>query len=144
MATKPKPKDEWRHVATVEVVDTSDALEHLIDDHPSCYRVEHSRKCASGCSGFEIYVDFGIGGRQAAHAAYAVLMAMQKAAMMGMFRGYRVVSGNYWRDLALILGHDVGSIDAPPQEAPAATKPKGVARSTAPRGRRKWSSAPTV
>jgi hypothetical protein len=101
--------DDWRHVATVELVDESNALRHLIVDKQSRYKIERSTRSPAGFSWFDIHVDFGVGGRQAAHAAYAVLAAMQKAADRGALHGYRIVSGQHWLELAEILGHDSGA-----------------------------------
>jgi hypothetical protein len=123
MKTASKVHDDWRHVATVEIVDNSDALQHVIDDHASCYRVQPACGCPGGCSWFNILVDFGMADRQAAHAAYAVLSAAQKAACRGILLGYRIIGAQYWDELARILGHD-GDAAAPAQpSADASTQP---------------------
>ena len=130
MNSPAKMHDDWRHVATVEIADNSDALEHVIDDHASCYRVQHACGCPDGCSGFNILVDFGMADRQAAHAAYAVLSAAQKAACRGIVLGYRVIGAQYWEELARILGHD-GDATTRGDAAPKPTS-RNHARSRAP------------
>lgn len=127
-----KVHDDWRHVATVEIADDSDALQHVIDDHASCYRVQHDDGCPAGCSWFNILVDFGMADRQAAHAAYAVLSAAQRAACKGILLGYRIVGAQYWEELARILGHD-GDTAVPAQAGTdASTKPSSDRARTRP------------
>ncbi|MEO6343628.1 MAG: hypothetical protein ABIO49_10805 [Dokdonella sp.] len=117
MNASSKLRDDWRHVATVEIADKSDELEHVINDHPSCYRFRRHEGCPAGCSWFDILVDFGLADRQAAHAAYAVLTAAEHAACKGIFHGYRVVSAPYWAELAYILGHDGARMPLPLPDA---------------------------
>lgn len=126
MNASSKLHDDWRHVATVQITDTSGALEHVIDDHPSCYRFRRHNGCSAGSSWFDILVDFGLADRQAAHAAYAVLTAAEHAASKGIVQGYRIISAPYWAELAYILGHDGASIPLPLPDASLADGPPRV------------------
>jgi hypothetical protein len=132
MNSPAKLHDDWRHVATVEIADNSDALQHVIDDHASCYRVQHACGCPDGCSGFNILVDFGMADRQAAHAAYAVLSAAQKAACRGILLGYRIIGAQYWEELARILGHDGDAVIPVQARADAAPTPRDRVRTRLP------------
>lgn len=95
--------DDWRHVATVEVAGAPPGVAQLLDES------RHARLLASGHSPnganrFDVFVDFGIGARQAAHAASAALSLLQQSADDGVLHGYRVVNGRHWLELSSILG----------------------------------------
>jgi hypothetical protein len=123
-------QDDWHHVATVELVGESNDLQVIIDaTHAGC-RVERSERSAAGCSWFDIRVNFGVGARQAAHAAYIALTALQKAADRNILYNYRVVSGRHWLELAEVLGLD----SAPQDELHGAKSEPGAQNST-----RRWS-----
>ena len=80
MTTVLQLQDDWRHVATIELIDASMDLEHVLAGGQSRCRIEPNVHSPSGHSWFDVLVDFGTGGREAAHAAFAALSAMQKAA----------------------------------------------------------------
>jgi len=108
MTTVLKLQDDWRHVATIELIDTSMDLEHVLAGGQSHCRIEPNEHSPSGHSWFDVLVDFGRGGREAAHAAFAALSAMQKAADRGALHGYRIVNGRHWLELAGVLGCEDG------------------------------------
>lgn len=108
MTTVLKLQDDWRQVATIEVVDASIELDHVLGGGRSRCRIEPNEHSPSGQSWFDVLVDFGPGGRQAAHAAFAALSAMQNAADRGALHGYRIVNGHHWLELAGVLGCEDG------------------------------------
>lgn len=108
MTTVLKLQDDWRHVATIEIVDASMDLEHVIASAQSRCRIEPNEHSPSGQAWFDVLVDFGRGGREAAHAAFSALSAMQKAADRGTLHGYRIVNGRHWLELAGVLGCEDG------------------------------------
>jgi hypothetical protein len=103
MTTVLKLQDDWRHVATVELIDASMDLGNIAGGQLRC-RIEPNEHSPIGHSWFDVLVDFGHGGREAAHAAFAALSAMQNAADRGTLHGYRVVNGRHWLELAGVLG----------------------------------------
>lgn len=118
MTTVLKLQDDWRHVATIELIDSSMELEHVLAGGHSRCRIEPNVRSPSGHSWFDVLVDFGLGGREAAHAAFAALKAMQKAADGGTLHGYRIVNGRHWLELAGVLGCEDGM---PVSRSPTAT-----------------------
>jgi hypothetical protein len=98
-----KLQDDWHHVATVELAGESSALQDIIAAAQDC-RTERSEQSPAGYSWFDIFVDFGVGARPAAQAAYVALSALQAAADHGILPGYRVVNGGHWLELAEVLG----------------------------------------
>jgi hypothetical protein len=108
MTTVLKLQDDWRHIATIELIGASLDLEHVLADGHSRCRIEPNARSPSGHSWFDVLVDFGPGGREAAYAAFAALSAMQKAADGGTLHGYRIVNGRHWLELAGVLGCEDG------------------------------------
>jgi hypothetical protein len=112
MTTVLKLQDDWRHVATIELIDATMELERVVAGAQSRCRIEPNEYSPSGHSRFDVLVDFGPGGRQAAHAAFTALRAMQMAADRGTLHGYRIVNGQHWLELAGVLGCEDGTPDA--------------------------------
>jgi hypothetical protein len=83
-------------------------LERLLASGRSHCRIQPNDRSPAGHSWFDVLVDFGAGGRQAAHAAFAALSTMQKAADDGTLHGYRIVNGHHWLELAGVLGCEDG------------------------------------
>ena len=117
MTTVLKLQDDWRHVATIELVDASMDLEHVLASGQQHCRIEPNEHSPNGHSWFDVLVDFGHGGREAAHAAFAALSAMQNAADRGTLHGYRIVNGGHWLELAGVLGCEDGM---PESQSPSA------------------------
>lgn len=108
MTTVLKLHDDWRHIATIELIDASMELEKVLASGPSRCRITPNSHAPSGHSWFDVLIDFGPGGREAAHAAFAALSAMQRAADRGTLHGYRIVNGRHWLELAGVLGCEDG------------------------------------
>ncbi|WP_395681400.1 hypothetical protein [Dokdonella sp.] len=108
MTTVLKLHDDWRHIATIELIDASMELEQVLASGQSRCRISPNSHAPSGRSWFDVRIDFSPGGREAAHAAFTALSAMQKAADRGMLHGYRIVNGRHWLELAGVLGCEDG------------------------------------
>jgi len=97
-------QDDWRHVATIEIAEPAARVPPMPDGTAECARLVPSEHSPPGSTRFDVMVDFGIGAREAAHAAGATLVRLQLAADRGTLPGYRIVNGQHWLELSSTLG----------------------------------------
>lgn len=97
-------QDDWRHVATIEIAEVPSGADGVSGEAMRHARLVPSEHSPTDARRYDVLVDFGIGARQAAHAASAALAHLQRTADEGRLPGYRLVNGLHWLELSAILG----------------------------------------